>query len=204
MTAKICSNSCVNKKHSFTIGYILIWVLLYYTGVAQAGWFGPNCDISEFNDSVKVRQTDQNSSFSITVPKSWSVKRKNEDTYSEMLIKSDGSCKITILITSRPLGGREREMTSISLIDNMMQSSLNHLRTQGHQIVDYGKYKEFKPGWPSFVIVSGETGGEGVSTSYGTVVENRNVAVIALTRNKQHSEDLASILRSVIESLEIL
>lgn len=45
--------------------------------------------------------------------------------------------------------------------------------------------------------------GEGVSTSYGTVVENIYVGVIAFTRNNQHSEDLASILRSFIESLEI-
>ena len=204
MFAKIFHNHTVNRYHYNVVGYIYFSALLYCAGVAQAGWFGPDCDISKFNNSVKVRQTDPNSSFAITVPKSWSVKKKKEDAYSEMLIKSDGSCKITILISSRPLEKLEKEITAISLIDKMLQSSLGHFRAQGHQIVNYGKYKEFKPGWPSFVIVSGGSGGKRVSTSYGTVVENRNFAIIALTRNKQHREDLADILRNVIESLEIL
>lgn len=204
MSAKLFRNSCVNRKHYYAVALILFSVLLYCTSVAQARWFGPDCDLSEFNDSVKVRQTDQNSSFAITLPKSWAVKKKKEDAYSEMLIKSDGSCKITILITSRPLDKWEREITTISLIEKMLQSSLDHLRSQGGQIVDYGKYKEFKSGWPSFVIVSGESGGKNVLTSYGAVVENRNFSIIALTSNKQHSEDLAGILRNIIESLEIL
>lgn len=204
MLAKNFHNRTVNRNHHYVVGYMFLSALLFYTSVAQAGWFGPGCDISEFNNSVKIRQIDPNSSFAITVPKSWSVKKKQEDTYSEMLIKSYGSCKITILISSRPLDARERKITAVSLITKMLRSSLSNLRSQGHQIVNYGKYKEFRPEWPSFVIVSGESGGKIVSTSYGTVVENRNFAIVALTRNKQHSEDLADILRNVIESLEIL
>lgn len=197
-------NRTVKRNYHYVVGYIFFSVLLFFTSVAQAGWFGPDCDISKFKSSLKIRQIDPNSSFAITVPKSWSIKKKNEDAYSEMLIKSDGACKITMLITSRPLGSQEREIPAISLIDKMLKSSLNNLRSQGHQIINYGKYKEFKPGYPSFVIVSGESGGKRVSTSYGTVVENRSLAIVSLTRNKQHSEGLADILRNVIESLEIL
>lgn len=204
MSAKKYHSSSVSRKHYHVVGFILFSVLLYCTDIVQAGWLGPDCDISEFNTSLKVRQIDKNSSFAITIPKSWSVKKKKENSYSEMLIKSGGSCKITILITSRPLEKREREIAPARLIDKMLQSSLDHLRSQDYQIVDYGKYKEFKSGWPSFVIVSGESGAKRVSTSYGTVVENRNFSIIALTRNKQHSEDLTGILRNVIESLEIL
>ena len=181
----------------------LLCSFVVFPTIAHSGWFGPDCDISKFNESAKVRYVDRNSSFSITVPKSWSVTKKNEDDYSEMLIKADGSCKITLLMSSRPLESNERDVTPIRLIDSMLQSSLNHLRSQGHKIVKYGKQKEFKQGWPSFVVVSAESGGKRVATSYGTVVENRNFSILALTRNEQHSEGLADILRNVIDSVEV-
>ncbi|VAW97192.1 hypothetical protein MNBD_GAMMA23-1300 [hydrothermal vent metagenome] len=177
--------------------------LFFWLGDAQAGWFDPDCDMSEFNGSKKLRHVDQYSSFSITTPTSWSVKKKKEGGYSEMILKSEGACKITILISSRPLEQNEISVTTIQLIDSMLKSSLDHLRSQGHKIMNYGKYKEFKPGWPSFVIVSGGSGGNRISTSYGTVVKNRNFSILALTRNNQHSEDLANILRNVIDSVEI-
>jgi hypothetical protein len=192
------------KRNSYSGGsYIVVTVFLLCSFAAQAGWFGPDCDISEYNESIKAKHVDQNSSFSITVPKSWSVKKKTEGGYSEILVKSSGSCKITILITSRLLGQKEKTVTTIRLIDFMLQSSLDHLRSQGHIIMDYGKYKEFKSGSPSFVIVSGEPGGEKVTMSYGTVDENRNFSILAVTRNEQHSEGLSDILRNTIDSIEI-
>lgn len=195
--------NAMNNNHSKIAIYIFVSLFFQFPVATQAGWFGPDCDISEFNESKKIRHVDQNSSFSITTPSSWSVKKKREGGYSEMLIKSGGSCKITILISSRFLENNERGVTTIRLIDSMLQSSLDHLRSQGHKIVNYGKYKEFKSGWPSFVIVSGESGGKRVATSYGTVVENRNFSILALTRNEQSSDGLADILRNVIDSVGI-
>lgn len=193
----------MNRNYCRITIYIVASLFFQWPVAAQAGWFGPDCDISEFNESKKIRHVDQNSSFSITTPSSWSIKNKKEGEYSEMFIKSGGSCKITILISSRFLEQNEKGVTTIQLIDSMLKSSLNHLRSQGHKIVNFGKYKEFKPGWPSFVIVSGESGGERVATSYGTVVENRNLAILALTRNEQNSEGLADMLRNVIDSVEV-
>jgi hypothetical protein len=191
-----------NNYFKITI-YIFVSLVVLFPSVTQAGWFGPDCDISEFNEIEKIRHIDQNSSFSITTPISWSVKKKREGGYSEMIIKADGSCKITILISSRFLENNERRVTTIKLIDVMLQSSIDHLRSQGHKTVKYGKYKEFKSGWPSFVIVSGDSGGKRVTTSYGTIVEDRNFSILVLTRNDQNSEGLSDILRNVIDSVGI-
>jgi len=193
----------MNNNHFKIAIYIVVSLFFQWPVATQAGWFGPDCDISEFNKSKKIRHVDQNSSFSITTPTSWSAKKKREGGYSEIIIKSGGSCKITILISSRVLENNEKGVTTNRLIDSMLQTSLDHLRSHGHKIVNYGKYKEFKPGWPSFVIVSGEPGGKRVATSYGAVVENRNFSILALTRNEQHSEGLADILRNVIDSVDI-
>ena len=194
----------MNRNRYHIASCIITALLSQWSIAAHAGWFGPDCDISEFDKSEKVRQVDENASFSITVPKSWSVRKKKEDGYSEMLVKASGSCKITILISSRPLENNEKAVTVIRLIDSMLQSSLDHLRSQGHKIVNYGKYKEFKPGWPSFTIVSDESDGKRIATSIGTVIENRNYAINLLTRNEQHSEGLADILQNVIDSFEVL
>lgn len=193
------------KKIKIKLVMHIVGSLLFQLPVATlAGWFGPDCDISEFSESKKVRHIDQSSSFSISTPTSWSVKKKRDGGYSEMLIKSGGSCKITILIGCRILEDDEKGVTTTRLVDSMLQASLDHLRSQGHTIQNFGKYREFKPGWPSFVIVSSESDGTRVAASYGTVVENRSFSILALTADEQHSEDLAEMLRNVIYSVDIL
>ena len=194
----------MTRKRHYIVSCIIAALFSQWLIAAHAGWFGPDCDTSEFNKSEKVRQVDENASFSITVPKSWSVRKKKEDGYSEMFIKASGSCKITILISSRPLENNEKAVTVMRLIDSMLQSSLDHLRSQGHKIMNYGMYKEFKPGWPSFAIISDESDEKRIGLSIGTVIENRNYAINLLTRNEQHSEGLAAILQNVIESFEVL
>ena len=130
----------MNNNHLKIAVYFVVSLFCQLPVATQAGWFGPDCDISEFNEREKIRHVDHNSSFSITTPTSWSVKKKREGGYSEILIKSSGSCKITILISSRVLGKNERGISTVRLIDSMLQSSLEHLRSQGHKIVNYGKY----------------------------------------------------------------
>ena len=189
----------------FHIGYCAIFSVLFPHSIpAQAGLFGPDCDLSEFNKSKIIRYVDQNSVFSIAVPTSWKVKKKKDGGYSELLIKSKGSCKIMILISTRLLNKKEKSVSTLRLIDSMLKFSLEHLRNLDHQILGYGKYKEFKKGWPAFVISSIQPGGEKSTTSYGSVIENRNLSIVLVAYNKQHSDGLAEILRRVIDSIEIL
>ena len=182
---------------------LLAIILVSMSSLVQAEWFWSDCTVPEFNDSAKIRQVDPNSFFAITVPKSWKVKKKKEGNFSELFIKSGRPCKITIIITSRPLGKQEREMTTISLIDGMMQMSLDHIPSQGHKVLKYGKYRPFKNGWPAFVIVSVGPNKKESLLSYGSVIENRNLSINAFLPLKNEIE-VADILRNVINSLEIL
>lgn len=184
------------------INFMLIYTA-FMPASALGGWFGSSCNLEEFAQSPKVQRNDPTTSFSIRVPESWSVETKQDGHYGELLAKSDDGCEITIFASSRPLSTAERSETPRRLLDAMLNSSLDHLRSEGHEVVDVGKYREFKQGWPAFVIVSMPSSGEQMALSYGSVIEDRNLSVLALAEQEQHSEDLAEIVRSVVDSLEV-
>ena len=193
----------MRRKFNHIIFYVILSILLPYSMSAQAGLFGPDCDMPDYNQSKKNRHIDQNSAFSVTALANWVVKKKRKGSYSEILLKTKGACKVFILITSRLLERKEKKIAPDQLLAAMLQSSLYNLRSKGQKIISYGKYIEFKAGWPSFVIAAVGSGGKKAVASHGTVVANRNLSVLVVTRNKQHNQSLANILRSTVNSIEI-
>lgn len=167
----------------------------------SAGCTKQSCDA--FVGAETRREKDLDSSFSIAVPVGWTVKASKDEQTSELLVKAAGSCKVTMLITSRELSSVERSQTSLQLIDAMLNSSLEHLRSSGKKVGDYGKYRSFKENFPSFVIVSEDSDGKRRYGSYGAVSESRNLSIIVSARATENSQALADLLRSLVDSIEL-
>lgn len=174
---------------------ILVTTVLCVT----AGCSPASCD--SFSDDSKVVRTSTDSSFRISVPNSWSVENSRNGEAVEMLVKASGSCKIRILLASRLLDTSERAHSGDALMSAMLSSSIEHLKSQGHTIENYGKYKPFKLGAPTFVIVSQQPDKQRIALSYASVSDSRNLSIVVLSRDSQKSEAVGELLREIVDSV---
>lgn len=162
------------------------------------------CSHENYDELEKITYTDNNESFSVEVPKSWRIIEENDGDYSLVEIKSIGKYDIGLIITTRKLKEDERELELLDLIDMMLNSSIDHLKSQGSKIIDVGKAKQFKEGNPAFVIVATTKTGKKVVAQWGTVVNERNYSITIMTTDKEASKELSETTEKIINSINIL
>lgn len=158
------------------------------------------CDAS---GSSTTTSTDPGRTFSVTHPASWRSKSSAEGEYNEVVLSSRRAPDVWMAIRSGPVPPEARGADSVQVIDAMMSNMLSHLRSQGNRILNVGRSREFVPGHPAFVVTSATSDGRQIVTAWGTVARGRMLDITAITENTGGSEQLASTMRSVVESVEI-
>ena len=178
--------------------FALMWSLSISALVLSAGCSQKSCD--DFENKAKSVRLSAEGSFKVSVPTAWSVETSRNDQADEMLVKASGSCRIRLLLSSRPLDSSELRMRKAALLDAMLRSSIEHLRANEHQISDYGKYSGIQSDAPAFVIVSTQND-KRVVLSYGAVSDTRNLSIVVLARDAQKSEAVAALVKEIVNSV---
>lgn len=141
--------------------------------------------------------------FAITIPRHCAKKLKTGDNYSELLFTCERPYKIGVLLTSRRLSPDEASLEPNSLLDRMLNSSVEHLEHQGAKIVNVGKAKELKENCRTFVITAALESDGRLVTHWGTVVKDRAYGLIIRTVDAQASPELAALVEDLVDSIEI-
>lgn len=147
-----------------------------------------------------VTISDENGVFLVSVPSSWDVQKSTDAHYSEVILTSTRPYDIRIVITSRPLDGRERALPELDLINRMLNASTSQLESQGYTLVNIGKAPPLIRDAPTFVVTSHTADAEEVVTSWGTATDRRNFSITTFTKNSESSVSLADQVRRVVES----
>lgn len=155
------------------------------------------------SESGTTTFTDRERTFSVTHPASWKRQASATEEYNEVILVSRREPDVLVAIRSGPVPPQARGAGEAEMIDGMMNNRVSHLRSEGNRVLNVGRSREFVPGHPAFVITSVTSDGRRMVTAWGTVARGRMLDVTAVTEAAQGSEELATTLRSVVESIEI-
>ena len=162
-----------------------------------------DCSYERFRSETSQVYTFKSVGLEMSVPESWEVSNELTSDAIEVIVQSGGPCKITGMVTVRVLTDRE-EKRGDRLLDDMLNSSLNHLKSVGHEIIDVGKTDAFGPETPGFVIVSGDPFRENFATlSFAGLNEVRNVGVTIRSDAMNNRDAISNIIRDIVEAVRI-
>ncbi|MEX0372528.1 hypothetical protein [Spiribacter roseus] len=136
------------------------------------------------------------------MPESWEVSDMPSSDAVEVTVQSGAPCNISGLVTSRILSDEEKNKGA-RLLDDMLHSSINHLKSVRHEIIEVGKTDAFGPETPGFVIVSGKRRDTFATLSFGGLNDSNNVSVIIRSDSQDNRSAISKIIHDVVEAIQI-
>jgi hypothetical protein len=152
----------------------------------------------------KATATDALETFSVTYPSEWSAVSTTHGGASQVGLFARAPLDISVVVGSRPLDRREAALEPRELLDELVLLTVDNQEAFGNQVIDAGRVHPFVPDWPAFSVIATNAAQRKMITCWRFVVDDRLYTLTTMTDNAQASPELGSIVREIVESVEVL
>jgi hypothetical protein len=184
---------------------VLLAFVIYFFSLspnAESSVFSEHCSYEKFRYEQKEVYSFKSIGLKMSLPESWEVSDVSRGDAVEVTVQSGSPCKIFCLVTSRILSDEEKNKGA-RLLDDMLNGSINHLKSVGHEIIDVGKTDAFGPETAGFVIVSAKRQDKFATLSFGGLKASRNVGVTIRSESNDNRHAISKIVRDVVKAVDI-